>query len=226
MPAQDQSLALPADVILKIVLYNTDTSELMLRKTLRPHYVLRPLELLFQLSQDHDLADLWPSKKLTSSVLTSPDCRVYEEIIQYYTNVVVDQMRDVEWLQKHLNPRAKVEWIVDKLPASKEITHFWAGLNITRLSNAEMTEVDSLWVDVLTQLPHLTSLEVSSVGAPECIFEYAANIDTPFDDYVTPSMLFNIIKWFTEKPVKIFGFRSGNLWYIHDGLKQAFYQSV
>ncbi|KAH9186402.1 hypothetical protein AeNC1_011624 [Aphanomyces euteiches] len=137
---------LPVDVIVKIAFAISSPADLVaFLDALRPYNLLGPLEDLYNLTRTCQLDDLWPSLRLTSELLVSPNRSSYEEIAKFYTNVVVQKLSDVEWLKAHLNTKAKIQWTFTTSPLTMEIVESWFDLNITSIVIMNQFALPSGW---------------------------------------------------------------------------------
>ncbi|KAG9399802.1 hypothetical protein AC1031_011224 [Aphanomyces cochlioides] len=227
---------LPPDVVMKIAFFILDPSELFdFLEVLRPYNVLGPLEHLHTLGLANKHAELWPSLYLTSAILKSSERSSYEAIARYYSNVVVDDISDGEWLKCHLNPMADIEWICWKLPIPTGTLDKCTDLKITRLYCKHYSQPSSDLKAALSRLENLTSLGLCITGPLDYVYEFAAKskkltelrITTLFIDEDISTSLRNIIKWFNRQPVRHFKFHGTILWsYDDEGVKHAFHQAL
>ncbi|CAK4250070.1 unnamed protein product, partial [Aphanomyces euteiches] len=53
----------------------------------------------------------WPCLRIDIEFSTSYLLDIYETIMQYYSRVIVTDFTNVQWLKKHLNRNAEIEWV-------------------------------------------------------------------------------------------------------------------
>ncbi|RHY35659.1 hypothetical protein DYB37_013725 [Aphanomyces astaci] len=194
----------------------------------RPLHVLGPLEHLYQLGLVWDHSRLWPSLTVRGPV--SDDERTHlEAILKLYTRVTVDcSSFDLDWLERHLHPLAEMSWT--KFPhaipgaSSSTVREWylqWACLRITSVTASfryyqhdSHCDLPVEFVAVLSQLPHLTSLHVSSCSddvaagifafAGQCSSLTELTFDTTSDVVVTDAVCRDLLSWFSSTRVRHF----------------------
>ncbi|KAG9399796.1 hypothetical protein AC1031_011219 [Aphanomyces cochlioides] len=82
-----------------------------------------------------------------------------DAIAKLYSHVlVVDSWYSVDWLKKHLNPMAMIEWDAIELSVTIDNMDDWADLRITQLSLSIKSDTPPTWKKALPRFTHLKSL--------------------------------------------------------------------
>ncbi|KAG9399795.1 hypothetical protein AC1031_011218 [Aphanomyces cochlioides] len=138
---------------------------------------------------------------------------LYESIAKYYSRVVVDDSwYSVDWLKKHLNPMATIEWMAEEFPVTLENIDDWADLPITRLYLSIESDTPQTWKKVLPRMHHLKSLSIAnSSGDLDDIYKMVAMSAqitelevNPSDFEVGNAELRHLIEWFYCQPVRVY----------------------
>ncbi|CAK4620322.1 hypothetical protein LEN26_017662 [Aphanomyces euteiches] len=223
---------LPVSVVVNIAFMILDGADLFnFLEALRPYNRLGPLEHLYQFGpEEDDYADFWPALKLNASIIDSPSWSSYKAILKYYSNVVVDDISDIDWIKQHVDPKANIEWIFQTPLLGKRLQD-WMSLRITKL--AICSECETPWQDVLPQLQDLTALYVFKEIDIVDLFAFAASsarLTKLRINYgrlvVTVSDLLHLVQWFDRQPVVEFTMSGGRWGGIHGVIKQDFYQAM
>ncbi|KAG9403218.1 hypothetical protein AC1031_005865 [Aphanomyces cochlioides] len=236
-----QQPLLPVEVLLKTAIFIAEFSDLLsFLEALRPAGFLGPLEHLWQLRLVKEHNELWPTLEITKEDLTldaaSRKCLV--EYAKCCTRVRVHNVRDIQWLRRHLPPTVDQNWEITTLPTSPKFSNNWSKLRITSLHvHGPLTADGSL--EALQQLKHLTTLiVVVTEESMNSILEFAAKSEQLIDLELRPSfnlrgtilvnniMLNNLIKWFKRQPVGRFHMGRWDLQFADIDVKRVFYESM
>ncbi|KAH9103699.1 hypothetical protein AeMF1_020036 [Aphanomyces euteiches] len=234
---QSAMLSLPVDIIVKIAFLIPNADDLFaFLEALQPFNELGPLEHLFCLDSTELCSSLWPTLRLSSSLINSAYRLSLEAILKYYGTIEVDGiLNDVKWLKKHLHPTTNVEWLIESDQPPVEILVDWTCLRITRVRIDFNEEDCRLWCkSILPQLPFLTSLEVYSnydsasdffdfLPASKGITELQLYFQTQY--WAWPDVIL-LTEWFCYQPVRMFKFHLGEWDGVNSTLVEAFYQAM
>ncbi|KAH9099209.1 hypothetical protein LEN26_016222 [Aphanomyces euteiches] len=240
--------ALPLDICVKIPLAIPDFQDLLaFIEALRPYKILGPLGHLYNLHRAlkwnpfdpyYRYDEMWPTLRLTQSILYSPARPSYEAIARHYGLVSVkDVWENVEWLKTHLNLANQIEWNLRniQLPLTMEIADAWSDLRITRLVMDIQDERALSWcVHVLPRLPHLVSVKLyfGKLDVAD-FFTYLATFkkitDVEFASVEgwkpTESQLLVLSEWFCDGHLQKFSLEAGSLCCDRE-MKQLFYEAM
>ncbi|KAF0731358.1 hypothetical protein Ae201684P_006867 [Aphanomyces euteiches] len=204
---------LPVDAIIKIVFFIPDPEDLFaFLGTLRPHIALGPLEDLYQLGLAHDHSSLWPALTLDCLMKDTLSIVLCESIAKLYSQVLInDSWFSVDWLKKHLNPIAAIEWGSDEFPSTIAKKDDWVDLRITRLYLFNKKDTPETWKMVVPRMHYLKSLSIEGNGDLAEVYRFVVKSApitelqiNPIDFQVGNAELLHIIEWFRRQPVREF----------------------
>ncbi|KAH9130152.1 hypothetical protein LEN26_008801 [Aphanomyces euteiches] len=199
---------LPFEVIVKIAFSIEDAEDHhTFLKTIQDEIDLGPLEHLFELGKVESKWDFWPSVCLVPPILQALPSKSLGAIAKYYPKVVVEDNFDVDWVKENLDPMTKIEW---RIKESSITADDWAGLRITQVCVCSRNFTRISWKDLLSQLPHLTYLEVDVLyKIISDVFEFVAMsnqitelLANTMKYKMTTSDVIHLTEWFRNQPVR------------------------
>ncbi|KAH9142874.1 hypothetical protein AeRB84_013085 [Aphanomyces euteiches] len=172
---------------------------------------------------------------LNSTTLKSKVRSSYEVIAKYYSSVLIQDVTDVKWLRKHLNPAVQVEWIAREFPIPQEVLNEWTELRITRLNGVFYKDDTSKLTSVLPRLPHLSSFEMEVADTFDYVCPLIARstqitdlkLVTELDGQLKESNVLDLVVWFSSQPVRKFSLGGYHEWDDIDiAVRQKYYEAM
>ncbi|KAF0727970.1 hypothetical protein Ae201684P_009440 [Aphanomyces euteiches] len=231
----------PVEVVLKTAFFIAEISDLLaFLEALRPAGLLGPLEHLWQLRLVKQQKELWPTLEITKEDLTLDAAfrKCLAEFAKCCSRVRVHNVRDIQWLRRHLPPTVDQNWEITTLQTSPNISNDWSKLRITSSHVHGALRTDTS-LEALQQLKHLTTLiVVITEESMSSDLEFAAKSERLIHLELRPAfklrgkilvnniMLNNLIKWFKQQPVGRFHMSGWDLQFTDIDVKWVFYESM
>ncbi|KAF0727969.1 hypothetical protein Ae201684P_009522 [Aphanomyces euteiches] len=232
---------LPIEVVLRIAFFIPIPNNLFsFIEALRPADLGGPLEHLWQLRLVKKYEELWPILVITRHDLSleQPHQASLAEYAKYCTRVRVNNVIDINWLDRLLPSTIQQDWNINRLPSSQEFLDAWFKLKITSVCSYDFFAPRRL-LQSLKYHHHLTSFTMTTQRVyMDEMLELVANssqlqrlrlmmpLRGPRDVMVTKSMLNNVIKWFRRQTVREFEFHKWNTQSVDMDIKQEFYETI
>ncbi|KAH9101602.1 hypothetical protein AeMF1_008371 [Aphanomyces euteiches] len=196
---------------------------------------------IWELGLHMDLADLWPSLRITGG-LSSGQLDILKHYVTFYSIVRVDELVKLEWLKKHMRPETELHCTIHRVPPA-DYYHELSNFRVTRMwITVHCSEDVELLLSSLKELmEHLTALVLHplfnlrnldrilyhvSQSKQLTEFECWKSAGQNHRFFITDQMVQDVVEWFRRQPVRVFRI---NYWEIEvddPSLKQLLYETI
>ncbi|KAF0731396.1 hypothetical protein Ae201684P_007091 [Aphanomyces euteiches] len=212
--------SVPFDVFVKIAFFIHDWDTLrQFLEAFRQDDALGPLEHLWKLFQERrwNHAFLWPHLKLTRITMDPASCLHLETVAKYYSQVIVDETTDVEWIRQHIDPKTSLAWIRPTSRFNPTNLKTWQPFRISSLEKVDINpakflqECSSLeHVQVAKCTPEIAGVVFKHAASSSSLRRLdlrTAELNQEGHCTITTSLARDLQPWINSQPIRSFQLR-------------------